>query len=108
MSWSNLCFFKIKGTPVHINPPPELVTTGPFAYVRNPMHAGLFLQMFSFGVYFGSLLSVFIFTPLYILIDTWFIRNIEEPELEKRLGSEYTKYKMHTPMFLPWKKKIIL
>ena len=37
IGWSVLNFLRAKGTPVPFNPPPQLVTTGPYAYVRNPM-----------------------------------------------------------------------
>lgn len=106
--WSNLCFIKIKGTPVHLKPPPKLVANGPFTYVRNPMHAGIFLILFAFGLYYSSILSVLVFTPVYILLDIWFIKNIEEPELVKRLGDDYIKYKDRTPMFIPRIRKTTL
>jgi len=70
--WSILHFIKVKGTPVPFSPPPKLVTTGPYAYVRNPMLTGVFI------LFFG-----------------------EEPELEKRLGKEYVEYKKRVPMFIP-------
>jgi protein-S-isoprenylcysteine O-methyltransferase Ste14 len=44
---------------------------------------------------------VFIFTPLFIAFNVWELKAIEEPELEKRLGTEYLEYKKRTPMFLP-------
>ena len=37
MGWSIINFIRAKGTPVPFNPPPRLVTSGPYAYVRNPM-----------------------------------------------------------------------
>ena len=35
MLWSNLNFIKAKGTGVPFSPPPKLVTSGPYTYVRN-------------------------------------------------------------------------
>ena len=103
--WSFMYFLKVRGTPVPINPPPKLITTGPYAYSRNPMTAGLFLQMFGVGIYFGSVLSVFIFTPLFIFIHYIELKKIEEPELEKRLGNDYVEYRKKVPMFFPWRAK---
>jgi len=40
IGWSVLNFLRAKGTPVPSNPPPQLVTTGPYAYTRNPMLKG--------------------------------------------------------------------
>jgi protein-S-isoprenylcysteine O-methyltransferase Ste14 len=99
--WSILHFVKVKGTPVPFNPPPELVTTGPYAYARNPMLTGVFILLFGFGIFFGSISLVFIFTPLFILFNVFELRAIEEPELEKRLGKEYLEYKKSVPMFIP-------
>jgi len=99
--WSNLHVFSVKGTPVPANPPPVLITGGPFRYSRNPMTAGYFLIMFSIGIYFGSLLSIFIFTPAFIILHTNELKTVEEPELEKRLGQKYLEYKSSVPMFFP-------
>ncbi|HBY57609.1 MAG TPA: isoprenylcysteine carboxylmethyltransferase family protein [Candidatus Atribacteria bacterium] len=99
--WSILHFIKVKGTPVPLNPPQKLVTTGPYAYIRNPMLCGVFILMFGLGILFNSISLVFIFTPLFILLNYFELRAIEEPELEKRLGRDYSKYKKMVPMFFP-------
>jgi len=102
--WSNLHFIKVKGTPVPFNPPPKLVTTGPYTYVRNPMLTGVFILFFGLGILFRSISLVFIFTPLFVLLNVLELRAVEEPELEKRLGEEYLEYKKRVPMFIPWLK----
>lgn len=101
MLWSVVHFIKVRGTPVPFNPPPKLVTTGPYARVRNPMLTGLFIFLLGLGILFGSISLVFIFTPLFVLLNMLELRAIEEPELEKRLGTEYIEYKKRTPMFIP-------
>jgi len=104
--WSVLNFFKVKGTPVPFNPPPQLVTNGPYAYVRNPMLTGIFILLFGFGLLFRSLSLIFFFTPLFIFFNVWELKTIEEPELSKRLGEEYNEYKERTPMFIPdWRRE---
>ncbi len=103
MIWTSLIFFSSKGTPVPVHPPQMLITKGPYRFTRNPMHTGLFLVMIASGFYYGSLLSLLVFTPAYIILDTLMIKFIEEPGLEKRLGEDYMKYKERTPMFFPWK-----
>jgi protein-S-isoprenylcysteine O-methyltransferase Ste14 len=104
--WSIINFIKEKGTPVPFNPPPRLVTTGPYAHVRNPMLSGIFLLLLGIGILLDSISLIFIFTPLFIFLNVWELKAIEEPELSKRLGPEYDVYRMHTPMFIPnFKKK---
>ncbi len=100
-AWSALHFLKVQGTPVPFNPPPKLVNTGPYRYARNPMLAGVFLLLFGLGLSINSFSLVLFFTPLYVLINVWELKNIEEPELIKRLGDEYAKYRRNTPMFIP-------
>ncbi len=102
--WSILHFALARGTPVPANPPPRLVTSGPYAYVRNPMLVGVFVIMFGLGILFRSVSLVFIFTPLFILLNVLELWAIEEPELEKRLGQQYVEYKKKVPMFIPWPK----
>ena len=101
IGWSVQNFLKAKGTPVPFNPPPQLVTTGPYAYTRNPMLTGVFFLLFGLGVLFGSVFLLIVFTPLFIFINFWELKSIEEPELEKRLGEEYIEYRKRTPMFFP-------
>jgi len=101
IGWSVQNFFKAKGTPVPFNPPPQLVTSGPYAYTRNPMLTGVFALLFGFGIFFESVSLLFVFTPLFILLNYWELKAIEEPELEKRLGENYVNYRKRTPMFFP-------
>jgi protein-S-isoprenylcysteine O-methyltransferase Ste14 len=100
-AWSVLYFFKAKGTPVPFNPPPQLVKTGPYRYSRNPMLTGVFVCLFGVGMWLNSVSLVFFFTPLFIIFIVWGVKQIEEPELIKRLGTDYIEYRKTTPMFLP-------
>ncbi len=106
IGWSVLTFLKAKGTPVPLNPPPRLVTTGPYAYVRNPMLTGVFALLFGIGLLLESVSLLVIFTPLFILFNVWELKIIEEPELLKRLGQDYSEYRNKTPMFFPGLGKI--
>ena len=100
-AWTVFCFHKSRGTPVPVNPPPVLIANGPYRYARNPMLTGVFLLMFGLGFAIHSLSLVLIFTPLYALAHFWELKEIEEPELIKRLGDVYLAYREKTPMFIP-------
>jgi protein-S-isoprenylcysteine O-methyltransferase Ste14 len=100
-AWSVFHFLKVKGTPVPFNPPPKVVKTGPYRYARNPMLTGVFLFLFGLGLGVNSVSLVFFFTPLFVLINLWELKKIEEPELMKRLGDEYIDYRSQTTMFIP-------
>jgi len=99
--WSALHFLRVRGTPVPFNPPPRLVTTGPYRWSRNPMLTGVFAFLLGLGLAVDSLSLVCFFLPLYVLANVWELKQIEEPELVKRLGDEYTEYRRRTSMFLP-------
>ena len=101
IGWSVQHFLKVKGTPVPFNPPPQLVTGGPYAYTRNPMLTGVFALLFAIGLLLGSISLLVVFTPIFILINVWELKAIEEPELLKRLGQDYSEYRQNTPMFFP-------
>lgn len=100
-AWSGSHFLRVKGTPVPFNPPPEVVSSGPYRYARNPMLTGVFILLFGLGLAVDSLSLVAVFTPLFILANVWELKAIEEPELVKRFGAVYEDYRRRTPMFIP-------
>jgi protein-S-isoprenylcysteine O-methyltransferase Ste14 len=99
--WSVSRFLKMKGTPVPVNPPPVLVTDGPYAYSRNPMMTAVFLMLAGIGILFGSITLTFIATPVFVFVSLFGFKYIEEPELEKRFGKAYREYKKKTPIIIP-------
>ena len=100
-AWTVISFLRARGTPVPLNPPSKLITSGLYAYIRNPMLLGLFLLMLGLGILFGSLSLIFIFTPLFILLNVLYIKAIEEKEMEKKFSEEYLEYRKRVPMFIP-------
>lgn len=100
-SWSALHFAKAGGTPVPTNPPALLVDRGPYAYVRNPMLAGVFLMLFGIAFLAGSPSLLFFFAPACASCSILVLKLIEEPELEKRFGEKYRNYKRRTPFLFP-------
>jgi len=99
--WAAIAFIRTKGTPVPFNPPPRLITTGLYKYSRNPMLLGLFIVLLGLGLLLGSLSLIFIFTPIFILINALYLKAIEEKEMTKKFGNKYIKYKKKVSMFFP-------
>src|SRR5262249_12665234 len=100
-AWAALAFTEAGlGTPLPLDPPVRLVTTGPYAFVRNPMQiAGLLLAgllcldhptfyMLCYGI--DMMLVSLVLFHLY-----------ERAELERRYGSAYTEYASHVRNWLP-------
>lgn len=96
--WS-IILFKGKGVP--FNPPCELVVAGPYAWVRNPMLHGVFVGFTGLGLLLHSVSMVFIWTPAFIILNILELKFVEEPELERRLGHAYRKYRESVPMLFP-------
>jgi protein-S-isoprenylcysteine O-methyltransferase Ste14 len=88
-----------EGTPVPTDPPKHLVITGLYRYSRNPMysaHAAILLGLF---LYSGEL-SLLFYAGIYIGgIYTWIVLR-EEPELRKRFGAEYDRYRQRVPRWV--------
>jgi len=89
-----------KGTSNPLKPPKYLVTTGPYAYSRNPQHLSGFFIKFGISILFGSLSMIFL-TFIYSLAFHFFIVLWEEKVLLKRFGKEYQQYKKKVPRWIP-------
>jgi len=84
-------------------PKGELVSSGIYSYIRNPMYLGLILM--AFGSIFFSLSSyIFIYTLILIFVYLVVIR-FEEMELSKRLGKVYDDYRKRVPSLIPRLKR---
>lgn len=105
-AWCVLRFHRAKGTPVPFNPPKELVVTGPYVWMRNPMVTGVFISLFGIGFILHSASIVLVWTPLYVLAHVVELKKVEEPELERRFGASYAEYRRTVPMFIPrlWRR----
>jgi protein-S-isoprenylcysteine O-methyltransferase Ste14 len=99
--WTWTQFITASGTPVPINPPKKLITTGLYAYSRNPMLLGIFLVFFGIGVLTGSLSLTCFFSPLCVLIFYFQITKVEEKEMLLKFGQAYLEYKQKVPRFFP-------
>jgi len=99
--WTIYTFFRARGSPVPLNPPQKLVTTGLYSRIRNPMLLGWIIMLFGIGILLNSFSLVAIFAPFFTLLNVVYIKTIEEKEMEKKFGEEYLKYKQSVPMFVP-------
>jgi protein-S-isoprenylcysteine O-methyltransferase Ste14 len=88
------------GTPVPLDPPKELVISGLYRYVRNPMYVGALLIQVGNLVWFGSLVQVIYWLFLFIGF-TLFISANEEPYLRKTFGVAYEQYCRSVPRWIP-------
>ncbi len=100
--WTWIQFIRARGTPVPLNPPQELITSGLYAYSRNPMVLGIFLIFFGSAIWMGSLSLLVFYSPLIVLIFYFQITEIEEKEMELKFGQAYLDYKKRVNLFFPF------
>jgi len=89
-----------KGTPIPSSSPTELVTTGPYAIVRQPMMWSLYIVLLGEALNDGSILIlvwVFVLARFGVL----FIDRYEEPLLEIEFGEAHKKYCESVPCWIP-------
>jgi protein-S-isoprenylcysteine O-methyltransferase Ste14 len=78
----------------------RLITSGPFAYVRNPLYIGNFGITAGFGLY-GGVVWIFLLTVFLFWLQYFFIVSYEENLLNDKFGEEYDLYKQRVPRWLP-------
>ncbi len=79
-----------------------LVTSGPFAYVRNPLYVGNFFILFGFAVLSASV-GLVIFSVLLFAFQYYWIVEYEEGLLVTKFGQTYVDYQMQVPAWIPKK-----
>ena len=96
--------FKGHGTPAPIDPPKELVVTGLYRYVRNPMYVGVLLVIIGHFLWFGFW-NLLIYALVVFIAFNIFVIFYEEPNLKQRFGAAYEEYLRRVPRWLPrWKQ----
>ncbi len=99
LAWCFFLFAGARGTPNPRLPPSRLVTSGPYAWTRNPIAGSHFLAVLGVALAIGSpgaVLVVFLLgIPANLLI------RHEERTLELRFGAEYRAYRESVPRWIP-------
>jgi len=79
----------------------ELVTSGPFAYVRHPIYSAMFIWMLAMAVAFGHYWGLIFGVPLYWIGTVLRIRE-EERLLRAQVGADYDAYAKRVKRFFPF------
>jgi protein-S-isoprenylcysteine O-methyltransferase Ste14 len=100
-AWANLSFMDIGcGTALPLDPPRRLVTTGPYAYVRNPMQiSGTLLAVLL--VLYHPTAFMLIYVVDLILASTLLIHLYERGQMREAFGDEYLHYQTGVRNWLP-------
>ena len=89
------------GTPIPIDPPRKLVTTGPYGFLRHPFIAGLTAQIVALGTALGSV-PVIAYAALLMAIWYYGVRPREERALNQRFGTRVEEYRRTVRGFRPF------
>ena len=92
--------FKGRGTPAPIDPPQELVVTGFYRYVRNPIYVGVLSIFLGLFLWFGYW-SLLVYMLLAFLGVHAFIVLCEEPTLRRKFGAADEDYLRKVPRWIP-------
>lgn len=99
--WSIILFYRIgKGTLAPWNPTSNLVISGPYRLVRNPMIVGVLNTLIGEGLAFGQVNILYWAILFFFMCSAYFV-FVEEPELEKRFGEDYVKYRRNVSRWVP-------
>jgi protein-S-isoprenylcysteine O-methyltransferase Ste14 len=89
-----------RGTPAPVDPPKELVATGFYRYVRNPMYVGILLVLIGHFLWFQAI-WLLVYAAVVFLSFHSFITLYEEPTLRKKFGAAYESYLERVPRWIP-------
>jgi len=82
-----------RGTPLPLDQTQNLVTKGPYKYVRNPMAIAGLGQGISVSILFGSI-HILIYTVIGAILWQFVVRPLEEKDMIERFGNDYLEYEV--------------
>ncbi len=98
------CFadFALKGhgTPNPMDPPKELVATGLYRYVRNPIYLGVLTILIGHFFWFKTIWML-AYAVIVFLLCHLFVMVYEERALTEKFGATYENYRKSVPRWIP-------
>jgi protein-S-isoprenylcysteine O-methyltransferase Ste14 len=97
--WARVYIGRNWGMPMSKKNDAELVTTGPYHFIRNPIYSGIILAMI------GTTIAVSLYWLIAVaLIGAYFIYSatVEARDMSARFPDTYPAYKRSTKMLIPF------
>jgi protein-S-isoprenylcysteine O-methyltransferase Ste14 len=99
LCYSLFLFFKAKTHIEPWKPTTSIISTGLFAYSRNPIYAAFCITTIGLGLVFNNMWMLISFIPSAVFVYHIAIKK-EEKYLENKFGDEYSKYKQKVRRWL--------
>jgi isoprenylcysteine carboxyl methyltransferase (ICMT) family protein YpbQ len=97
--WARVYLGKNWGIPMSQRENPELVTLGPYTYVRHPIYTGILFALLGTGIAIGNIwFVVFVFAAFYFI----FAAIQEEKLMVHLFPDQYPAYMKQTKMLVPF------
>jgi protein-S-isoprenylcysteine O-methyltransferase Ste14 len=96
--WARVTLGRSWGMPMTLHENPELVTGGPYRYVRHPIYTGLSAMLIGTSLVFPLAAA----PCLGLVAYSAFAARREERDMEQRFPDMYPQYKRHSKFLVPF------
>ena len=97
--WARVYLGRNWGMPMTLREKPELVTSGPYKFVRHPIYSGFLLAMFGTALADGAIwLLILVLAGIYFIYSA----KVEEKMMLKEFPDHYPGYAKRTKMLVPF------
>jgi protein-S-isoprenylcysteine O-methyltransferase Ste14 len=97
--WARVYLGRNWGAPMTLREKPELVTSGPYKFVRHPIYSGFLLAVFGTALADGTTwLLVLILMGIYFIYSA----KTEEKMMVGQFPNQYPEYMKRTKIFIPF------
>jgi len=99
--WCLVTFaFVGRGTAAPFDPPRQLVTVGPYRFVRNPIYIGAIIAMLGAALFYWSA-ALGAYALVVLIVTHLLVRFYEEPHLRRVFGQPYEDYLQTVHRWIP-------
>ena len=97
--WARVHLGRNWGMPMSVKKDAKLVTTGPYAYIRHPIYAGILLAMLG-----SALASIMWWLVAFVIFSIYLVYSsrVEEKVMMQQFPDKYPEYKKKTKMLVPF------
>jgi len=97
--WARLYLGRNWGMPMSLKESPELVTSGPYRFIRHPIYSGILLALLG-----SALVSGIVWFILFLFFGTYFVlaSRGEERLMTRQFPNHYPQYMKRTKALVPF------